>query len=141
MRWPNRHPHILTPGMRDAQRALANFLPLVDWNSFRRQNMNEEVRLSKPAVASFACADERQALIWLLRTDSVGQSGRLDDDRAPVKNTISVPGLSAGAYDVTWFDTRRGEVVGQGQAFASETALTFDAVVQRDIAVVLRRRT
>src|SRR4051794_24520771 len=35
MRWPNRHPHTLTRGMRGAQRALSAFLPLLDWPSFR----------------------------------------------------------------------------------------------------------
>ena len=36
MRWPYRHPHVLTPGMREAQAALSAFLPFVDWASFRR---------------------------------------------------------------------------------------------------------
>ena len=36
MRWPNRDPHALTPGMRQAQRAMAGFLDLVDWLRFRR---------------------------------------------------------------------------------------------------------
>ena len=37
MRWPNRNPHSLTPGMREAQRAMTAFLPLIDWARFRRQ--------------------------------------------------------------------------------------------------------
>ena len=27
MRWPNRRPHVLTPGMREAQAGLSRFLP------------------------------------------------------------------------------------------------------------------
>ena len=30
MRWPNRSPHRLTPGIRRAQAALAGFLPHID---------------------------------------------------------------------------------------------------------------
>src|SRR5207237_1345122 len=40
MRWPNRRPHTLTPGMRRAQAALSRFLPLIDWTHFRRRNLN-----------------------------------------------------------------------------------------------------
>jgi mannan endo-1,4-beta-mannosidase len=43
MRWPNRHPHALTPGMREAQRVLAEFLPLVDWRAFRRRVHNDRI--------------------------------------------------------------------------------------------------
>jgi hypothetical protein len=136
MRWPNRHPHILTRGMRDAQRALAAFLPLVDWNGFQRRNMNEEVRLSGPSVASFACADARQAIVWLLRADSLTRNGMLDEERAATRLKVTVPGLVAGTYDLTWFDTRRGEVVAQAQAVASGAGVTFNAIVQRDIAIV-----
>ncbi|WP_292496125.1 hypothetical protein, partial [Mesorhizobium sp.] len=39
MRWPNRTPHVLTPGMRRAQRSLAGFLPLIDWRRFRRVHL------------------------------------------------------------------------------------------------------
>ena len=60
MRWPNRHPHSLTPGMRRAQAALARFLPLIDWRRFRRKNLNHEVRVSHPAVRVAACGDDRK---------------------------------------------------------------------------------
>ena len=49
MRWPNRHPHVLTPGMRAAQGALARLLPLVDWTRFRR----------RPLTGATALADAR----------------------------------------------------------------------------------
>ena len=75
MRWPNRHPHQLTPGMRAAQRALAGFLPAIDWQVFRRRGV--EVACDDPAVAVIACADERQAVFFLLRTGLSGE-GRVD---------------------------------------------------------------
>src|SRR5579875_778871 len=52
LRWPNRSPHILTPGMRRAQAALARFLPLVDWPGFRRRNLSDEITLDDPTIAA-----------------------------------------------------------------------------------------
>ena len=37
MRWPNRHPHILTPGMRQAAGVMADFATLIDWRRLRRR--------------------------------------------------------------------------------------------------------
>src|SRR5579875_692920 len=67
MRWPNRRPHILTPGMRRAQASLSGFLPLIDWLRFNRVNLNAEIRASGPGVAVFGCGDADQAVVWLLR--------------------------------------------------------------------------
>ena len=58
MRWPNRHPHVLTPGMRRAQKGLADFLPLIDWPRFRRRNLNSEVVSLHRNLAAFACGDD-----------------------------------------------------------------------------------
>src|SRR5438874_765832 len=69
MRWPNRKPHSLTPCMRQAQKALAGFLLLIDWTRFQRRNLNGSVAVDSDRVAVFACGDAEQALLWLLRTD------------------------------------------------------------------------
>jgi hypothetical protein len=94
MRWPNRNPHVLTSGMRKAQKSLATFLPQLDWTSFRRQNLNEEARATGP-VRVFACGDDRQAVAWLLRTDTVDrETGRLRSDAPPVAIDLEIPGLA-----------------------------------------------
>src|SRR5690606_5338216 len=93
MRWPNRHPHTLTQGMRAAQRALAGFVPLIDWPRFRRRNWNEELEISTAALAGFACGDDSQAVVWLLRTDTIGRDGTLRRDAAPVEASVRLPGL------------------------------------------------
>ena len=95
MRWPNRNPHRLTPGMRTAQRAMADFLPLVDWTRFRRQPL--EVACP-PGLACFACADERQAVLFLLRTTLL-PDGRVDPAIRPgVTLAMPVSG-SARCFD------------------------------------------
>ena len=107
MRWPNRHPHVLTPGMRRAQAALSRFLPLIDWTRLRRRNLSQEVACSDPAVQVFACGDERQAVVWLLCEGPLTRDGRLVD-REPRRVNIRIPGLSEGHYKVSTFDTAGG---------------------------------
>jgi len=110
MRWPNRHPHVLTPGMHQAQRGLGAFLPLIDWSRFCRRNWNSEV-LVRPAArfAAFACGDESQALIWLLRRDALDLNKRVK--REPeVYADITLPEMRAGSYEVTLWDTKAGAI-------------------------------
>lgn len=112
MRWPNRHPHILTPGMRRAQWALASFLPLVDWGRFCRRNLNEEIEVDTAGVAAFGCGDSRQAVVWLLRRGPFEPDGRLHPRRGgPI--SLRVPGLRPGGYRVVLWDTLQGRERGQ----------------------------
>jgi hypothetical protein len=113
MRWPNRSPHILTRGMRQAQRGLAGFLPLIDWARFRRRNLNEEVKATGPNAATFACGDAGQAVVWLLRKGALRPDGQLDDRQAPVEIQVSVPGLACGRYLITFWNTLAGQVAGE----------------------------
>lgn len=108
MRWPNRKVHRLTAGMRRAQKALADFLPLLDWPRFRRRNLNAEVRVGAPELQVFACADDRQALVWLLRTDATRRDGTLDPAAAPIGTDVRIPGLRAGTYRVLSWNTTTG---------------------------------
>lgn len=139
MRWPNRHPHVLTHGMRLAQRAMSDFLPLIDWTRFRRRNLNEEIAVSAPGVARFGCGDAEQALVWLLRTDTIGPGGRLAD-AAPIRVAVEVPGLTAGTYDVVFFDTQRGWIVEEATATSSGEPIRVEAAaLHRDLAIAMRR--
>jgi hypothetical protein len=129
MRWPNRRPHVLTPGMRMAQGALSRFLPLVDWPRFSRCNLGEEIRASDSSVHVFGCGDARQAVIWLLRPDledAPPEKGRRLLRRAAqggqVSLTLRVPGLMPGAYEAVLWDTRTGRESGRVRAVAQDAA-------------------
>jgi hypothetical protein len=62
-------------------------------------------------VAVIGCGNARQALVWLVRTDSAPRPGMVvAREDAPVA-VLRVPGLDDGAYAVTLFDTRAGAVV------------------------------
>ena len=137
MRWPNRHPHVLTRGMRGAQRAMAAFLPLVDWTRFRRRNLNEEI-VTPPGVAAFGCGDADQALTWLLRTDATGPRGTLTPS-LPRSVEIRVPGLAPGPCRITTFDTATGRVVETFEATAEEDLRIVVPELWADLAIVICR--
>lgn len=123
MRWPNRHPHVLTPGMREAQRTMAAFMPLIDWTTFQRSNWNEDVQAKGYDV--FACGDARQAVVWLLRKRALAADGRMRDDLEPSSARVVLPGLR-GPVRVTEFDTVRGQVVAEQVVDAIDT-VCFDS--------------
>jgi mannan endo-1,4-beta-mannosidase len=140
MRWPNRHPHSLTQGMRAAQAALARFLPLIDWQHFQRRNLNNELRASADGMALFGSAGDEQAVVWLLRTDTVGSDGRLQENATALPVTVSIPALRPGCYQVTMWDTRRGCAAGRGEiAHEGTGALHVDTAVTTDLAIAVRK--
>ncbi len=139
MRWPNRKPHVLTRGMHLAQRGLARFLPLIDWRRFRRRNLNEEVQVSGASVAVFACADPEQAVAWLLRRDTIRSDGRLNPRAQAVAPDVSVPGMAAGRYRVTAWDTARGESCAEFDLVHAGGALCVSVPpFTRDVALAIR---
>ena len=141
MRWPNRYPHVLTPGMRVAQRSLADFTNLIDWSRFRRRNLNHEIQLSTPAFAGFACGDAEQAVVWLLRQDKRAKDKLVLETAEPLNVQLQVPGLQAGTYRVHLWDTVGGCEVGQLQEQVEANTLLsvhLSALVT-DIALAVRR--
>jgi mannan endo-1,4-beta-mannosidase len=139
MRWPNRHPHILTPGMREAQRGLAAFLPLIDWTRFARRTLNDAIGV--PAgVAGFGCGDGEQAVLWLLRTDIIERDGTLAREAQAVAPVVSVPGLSDGRCRIVRFDTRSGNVLGEDEQVVGAGMLNFTMPdLRTDVALAIRR--
>ena len=107
MRWPNRDPHTLTPGMRSAQLAMARFLPLVDWPRFRRVPLT--VGVATAGVTALGCGDERQAVVWVVRR-ALLPNGRVSREPGPA--CILVPGLADGRYRVSVWDTLHGALGG-----------------------------
>lgn len=140
MRWPNRHPHVLTMGMHAAQRSLAAFLPLVDWTRFRRRCLNDEVRVSGGALAAFACGDAEQAVVWVVRTDTIGADGRVRRDAHPVQAQVGIPGLAPGRCRAVAWDTSQGREAGRWEAEAGSEGLSLALpAVVTDLALAVRR--
>jgi mannan endo-1,4-beta-mannosidase len=124
--------------MRTAQASLSRFLPLIEWTRFRRRNLNEEIGLSERGVAAFACGDDRQAIVWLLRTNSLANDGRLKAAAAELR--VTVPGLSAGRYAVALFDTAAASVRAEQQlAHDGSASIELTAEFAADLVLALRR--
>jgi mannan endo-1,4-beta-mannosidase len=139
MRWPNRHPHVLTKGMREAQSALSRFLPLIDWTPFKRRCWNDRLELGAKGFAAFGCGDGDQAVIWVLRTDATARDGMIKRDARPRRLTIRCP-AEAGSYKVRLFDTLRGAVTGETIPRAAEGRLEVPiASVGSDVALAVSR--
>ncbi|MGI4827520.1 MAG: hypothetical protein ACRYFU_04905 [Janthinobacterium lividum] len=150
MRWPNRKPHSLTPGMHVAQRGLAGFLPQMDWLRFKRVNVSEALRILNDAdrvvtsrqVARFGCASDEQAAVYLLRRDTLLKNGMLDLQAPALAMSIEVPGLKPGRYDVIAWDTVKGELLGSTKqdlsAPGAKNRLTVPPLIG-EIALAIRR--
>ena len=99
MRWPNRHPHQLTVGMRLAQRALADFLPLIHWRSFSPPAAGG--RASRPdrrcPSRSPAATTSRPSSICFAATPSVPMDARSSRWR-PIPVTVTLPDMLPGRY-------------------------------------------
>lgn len=121
MRWPNRHPHVLTPGMREAQRAMAGFLPLIRWQRFRRQPADARAR----GFHAFACADADQAVIYLLRRGGRLSDGRIDPARRTASVAVSLPAAD-GRFAITAWDTVNGRELSRTTGEAAGGVLNFE---------------
>ena len=137
MRWPNRNPHRLTPGMRSAQAALAGFLPLIDWPRFQRRIL--DLRADDPAIACFGCGDPAQAVLFLLRRQPLLDDGRVDPAHVGAMS-LRVPGLDPGAYIATLWDTVSGQVAGTHALLPDGGAHRLDIpALGPSIAIAIRR--
>jgi hypothetical protein len=130
MRWPNRTPHILTPGMRTAQAALSRFLPLINWTRFHRRPLALDL---PDGVAGVGCGDSDQAMLWLVRTGERDRRGMMAA-QGPREVELRVPGLD-GAAEAVRFDTVEGRELERVRFDGS-----LRIVMERgDIAVAIRR--
>jgi len=121
MRWPNRHPHALTPGMRQAQGVMADFARLIDWAHFASCNVTGRAVSRPDDLLAYACADDRQAVAWVVR----GRDAMLDEGELPFRPllrgaTLDLPPMAAGAYSVTYVETHHGNTLGESTVLAHD---------------------
>lgn len=139
MRWPNRHPHTLTAGMRLAQQGLASFIPLIKWTTFKRQNLNEEIQVSCNGMEIFGCGDKEQAIVWLLRTGSI-KKGMVKRNTPPLFFSLSIPFLEPGCYQITHWDTLLGKGIKEEVIRHQDFVVTIPLLqLHADLALAVRR--
>ena len=105
MRWPARHPHLLTPGMLRALAGLADFAKRIDWKRFTPREAVLEMPAGTERLHTFGCRDDHQAVLWLLREVLPGPA----EEQSSSAALFGLPGLHPGQYRVTTWDAARGE--------------------------------
>jgi mannan endo-1,4-beta-mannosidase len=140
MRWPNRHPHTLTPGMRHAQGVMAEFALLIDWPNFASRNISEEIAIEPDDLLAYGCADSRQAVVWVIRDrHSLQGEGLLPFRPLLTGTSIGLSGMEPGLYRVTAIDTDNGHVLADlTREFAGSISLELPPF-RRDLALAIRR--
>ncbi len=109
LRWPYRHPHSLTAGMRLSQRILSQVVKYIDWQHFNRKHVGEQLLVSPRTVKAFGCGNERQALIWLVATQPA-LPGKVNVTGAPDSVTLKMPFLDVGTYRFRAWNTQSGRL-------------------------------
>ncbi len=125
MRWPNRHPHRLTRGMRAAQAAMAGFLPAIDWGRFRRRPLTDVT--APDGFHLTGCGDPHQLLLWLIRDDAAGPDGRVRQDQPRRPAALALPLAASQARIVEW-DTLAGKAVREHTLPVRDGTLQFETV-------------
>jgi mannan endo-1,4-beta-mannosidase len=103
LRWPYRHPHQLTKGMRQAQKSLSGFIKLVDWRSFSRKNIARQIKINVKNSKVFACGTNQLVIAWLFLREQIPNEQML-----PV--SIQIPAMLPGRYKVIIWDTLDGQM-------------------------------
>ncbi len=130
MRWPYRHPHVLIPAMHEAQAVLARFLPLIDWQSFRRQPLGDRLAAPNFDGLVMGCGDSGQAIVCLM--GSRAQCGHA--------STVEITGLAPGVYHVTQMNIVTGEHESSHlQTMADGTLVVLASGSAQDVAIAVVR--
>jgi mannan endo-1,4-beta-mannosidase len=138
MRWPNRSPHRLTPGMGLAQKAFSEFLPEINWRSFRRGPYDIHLATQRH-VAAIASGDESQAVVYLLRTDRLSPAGMIDRGDPAASLDLRFRGCTRAAYSVTAWDTRRGVALARTIQAGSPNGMAYSTPpFNGDVALAIR---
>ncbi len=140
MRWPNRHPHTLTPGMRHAQAVMAEFARLIDWPRFASRNISPEIRVEPEGLLAYGCADESQAVVWVVRDrEALQGEGHLPFLPLLQDAAIELPGMAPGPYRFTAVDTHNGHVLADAtRALGLGSRLDLPPF-RHDLALAIRR--
>lgn len=138
MRWPARHPHVITEGMKRALGHLAAFVPLLDWRHFSPREAIGNVEVAARDVHVFACADGKQALLWLLRGVPKSHKGTMPQ-REPLRDVrVIVSGLKPIEYSIALWNTHKGVCEGKFEAQAHETLSFTLPQLGDDLAIAIR---
>ena len=114
MRWPARHPHVLTAATQAEYLGLARFAAEIDWNRFAPRDFRGNISVSGPqsrAFHRFAVGDGQQFALFLLRRVPLSHRGLLPPLPCLEDLQLNVRGLQSGRWRVTFFDPTGARVI------------------------------
>jgi hypothetical protein len=103
-----------------------------DWATIKTMTLSPYA----PSIGTVGKSGKTYAALWLYNrlADGTGKAS------AEVKGKVTVPGMQAGAYKVTWWDTAAGKPLNEATATADSTGLTVETPsISRDMAVFITR--
>jgi mannan endo-1,4-beta-mannosidase len=141
LRWPYRHPHSLTPGMRLSQYALSQVVQHIDWQHFDRRHLGEQLTVSPRTVKAFACGNDQQVQLWLVATRPAFLQPAAGTAPVTPLVTLQMPFLDAATYRVRAWNTQSGRLVADArQVLASQRVVSLPAsLLQPDVVLLLTR--
>ena len=83
--------------MRRAQRALADFLPLIDWPRFRRVNLNEEVEIASAEIAASPAVTTARPFCGCCARMRAVETACCRQDAKPTSPHVRIPGSARDA--------------------------------------------
>jgi hypothetical protein len=129
MRWPYRNPHVLTKGMRNAQRSLSLFAGLINWHSFVRRDLNSKITIDDDNTMHFSCGDEQQAIIWLLRKRATN-----------AETSLSLCFSGDGKYSITYWNSTDGAMIQTDNAqLGTENQKIATPSFEKNLAIYVRK--
>jgi hypothetical protein len=153
MRWPARHPHVITNGTKISLYSLSKFLPLVDWQNFVPRDALPDIEVQevlangkkgKPLknVQCFGCRDDSQAVLWLLRGNPIRNAkGMLPANPPTIPIVLTLGDSKPGTYTLQEWDTLAGH-----RLACHETKVGADGLLRcvlpsfgNDLALAVRR--
>jgi hypothetical protein len=114
LRWPARHPHVLTEGMKRGIGNLAKFAREIDWRQFTPREARARFRLdgaSRREMHLFAAGDDRQVVAFLLRRPPRGHRGPSPRMQPLAGMSVSINGLQGGDFETISYDPICGQVL------------------------------
>jgi mannan endo-1,4-beta-mannosidase len=145
MRWPARHPHLLTRGMMRNIGNMSAFARQFGWRDFAPRDATEDIeilpRKHAKQVLVFAVRDDKRALLWLLRDVPKRHRGMMPQ-REPLRDVeVVVRGLVPNEYSMLRWNTRDADDAREENISASADGCRFlIEELADDIAIAIQPR-
>lgn len=143
MRWPARHPHELTEGMKSGLGSMAAFTRLIAWRHFAPREAAGDIRIQAKNALAFGISDGLQAVLYLLRGKPLRNApGLLKSCESTEPFPMSLRNMTPGPYAITLWNTREGCAEGQLTAAANENGVLQWTLpcLGNDLALAIRPR-